>query len=267
MEKQKRFFVLIFLSLLFSSCRIIEYSPNQVISSTSRSNLTQTNLDKLMKQVPGDTIQIVHFGDTHHFYKDLKDLVISVNNLEGIDFLVNAGDMTDYGLLQGYEWSTDIFDSFRYPYFTSVGNHDKVANGELVYKTMFGDLNYYFTYGKFRFVFIDTNPDMFRFDGSIPDLTWLSYALADTNNYVNAIVVFHIPPYHADFDETLSSLFCEQLKQNKKILLCMYGHTHHFATGTICSEVPFYCSTTPNQRVYWTYKIWPGGFHADTTKF
>ncbi len=264
MEKQKLMLVCLILTLFSFNCRLFEYSPNQVISSDSPAHLTRKNLDKLMAQNPGDTIRIVHFSDTHHYYERFNQMIKNINQLEGIDFLVHAGDITDYGLLREFEWAADILASSRYPYFTAIGIHDKVGNGKKAYENIFGELNYYFTYGKFRFVFIDTNPDAFLFNGSIPDLAWLTQALADTNNYVNAIVVFHVPPFYEDFDSTLSEPLCQLLKQNGRVLLCMHGHIHDFTIEKTCSDVPLYSSTAlAKATVYWTYKIWPGGFYAE----
>jgi 3',5'-cyclic AMP phosphodiesterase CpdA len=260
--------LLIGISFFSITCNVFEYHPNQVSSNDSRSGLTDKNIDRLLKKTVKDTIRIIHLGDTQRFYKETAAMVKNVNQRGDIDLIVHTGDITDFGMLWEYEKMSDIFADLKIPYFTAIGIHDKVGNGSRVYKRMYGDLNYYFKWGRFMFIFIDTNSDELKFDGTVPDLEWVQTALADNSGIDVIVGVVHIPPFHKDFDPALAWPFANLFEASGKVLLCLHGHTHEYTEKAAFPEgVTYYTSEDMRERIYFVYTIWSGGFTIEKVEY
>lgn len=219
--------------LLFSfSCEKFEYSPYQTENSSKGfpHNLNQENIDKLFNSADesdDDTVCFIFTGDSQRFYDELEDLVAKANTIPDVDFLVLAGDITDFGLLQEFLWIHKRLERLNVPYMAVIGNHDLVANGSDIYEDIFGEKNFSFTYKKHKFVFHDTNGREYNFNGTVPDLPWLEAQLNDTNaDYF--IGVSHVPPHNEDFDrENLEIPYKNMLASNPRFILSLNGHMHN----------------------------------------
>src|SRR5688500_3569230 len=111
-------------SVIIAGCSDVhEYSPNQIYDSNSARELNMKNLVKLQSSVPDDTLTIVFAGDSQQFYDEVDLFVRKVNEIEGIDFTIIAGDISDFGLLQEFEWITERLNGLKKPYFGVIGNH------------------------------------------------------------------------------------------------------------------------------------------------
>src|SRR5690554_1333617 len=162
-----------------------------------------------MSNVPDDTLRIVLMGDTQRFYDEVDAFVKSVNQQDGVDLVIHAGDISDFGLSQEFIWVNDIMSKLRAPYVTVIGNHDLLANGPKVYKKMFGPLNFSFNYAGVKFILFDSNSREHNFNGLVPDIPWIEEELADNTHYESAILVSHIPPYDGDIDASLSEKYAQ----------------------------------------------------------
>ena len=203
---------IIIIFLLLDSCDAFEYSPNQVYSKSTKVALNAKNL-KLLNSLPqDDTITIAFVGDSQRFYDELELFIDTVNNIAAVDFVLLAGDISDFGLLAEFELINEMLEKLEKPYIGVVGNHDVVARGEQVFERMFGPLNFSFHYGGVKFVAHNTNGKEY-FAGDVPDMDWLRSQLvkSDTSEYF--VTVSHVPPFSSDFDEKLigkyTSLFHE----------------------------------------------------------
>jgi len=216
--------------MLLTGCELIEFSPNQTSSPAAYSDLTAKNLALLaQKQLPaGDTLRFVFTGDSQRFYSEAEDLVESVNQQPGIAFLVVAGDISDFGLGREMRWVHDKLKHLRVPYLTMIGNHDHAANGRLAYQEVFGPLNYVFTYAGTRFIMLNTNGREYRFDGTVPNISWLQQQLADTAGVQRQVVINHVPPMDEDFDRQLEQPYVQALKAAPRVALALNGHRHDF---------------------------------------
>jgi Icc protein len=215
---------------LLSGCELIEFSPNQTSTPADYSDLTAKNMATLTRQAlpTGDTLRFVFTGDSQRFYSEAEDLVASVNQQPGIAFLVVAGDISDFGLGREMRWVHDKLKNLRVPYLTVVGNHDHAGNGRQVYQEVFGPLNYVFTYAGTRFIMLNTNGREYRFDGSVPNISWLQQQLADTVGVQRQVVVNHVPPMDEDFDPQLEQPYVQALKRAPRLALALNGHRHDF---------------------------------------
>jgi 3',5'-cyclic AMP phosphodiesterase CpdA len=215
---------------LLTSCELIEFSPNQTTTPAAYADLTAKNLAALAQKplLAGDTLRFVFTGDSQRFYSEAEDLVASVNQQHGISFLVVAGDISDFGLGREMRWVHDKLKKLNVPYLTVVGNHDHAGNGRQIYQEVFGPLDYVFTYAGTRFIMLNTNGREYRFDGSVPNISWLQQQLADTVGVQRQVVINHVPPMDADFDRQLEQPYVQALKAAPRVALALNGHRHDF---------------------------------------
>ena len=244
---------------------LFEYHPNQIRLDEHERNLTARNLERLQQQQPGDTLRLLVMGDTQRFYDDAVDFVKAANTtFRDIDFVIHQGDISDFGLTQEHKWVHDIMKDLKWPYLTVVGNHDLLANGTKVYQQMYGPLNYSFTYGHTKFVFVDTNGREYSFNGKVPDINWLAKELNPQQGEVweQAIVVSHVPPYDADFDRKLEAPYHEALVASNKVSLSLFGHIHNWNTANLYDNKILYHGTTTVKKRGFTYlRVWKDGYN------
>lgn len=214
------------LILFLTACNSFEYSPNQVFDRNSPQYLNRKSLQRLAESVKDDTIRFVLTGDSQREYTHSEELVRTVNNIPGVDFVLLAGDISDFGLLQEMEWVNEIFSKLKMPYIGVIGNHDLVANGEKVFRRMFGELNFSFVYGGVKFVCHNTNSREVAFDGSVPDLPWLREQFKAEEGVTAYIGVAHVPPNNGDFDTSLSEQYVNVINNSPNTLAALFAHTH-----------------------------------------
>lgn len=250
--------------ILLTACDIFEYSPNQIVLDDDEKNLNHKNITLLQSKPAKDTIKFILMGDTQRFYEEADDFVKSANKHPDLDFVIHAGDISDFGLSQEYIWVNDIMSKLKVPYFTVIGNHDLIANGVKVYKKMFGPLNFSFTYSGIKFIFYDGNSREYGFDGTVPDLNWIGRELADTDSYDWAIPVAHIPPDNVDTDLTKEEDFINLLTASGKVNLSLHGHEHSFTIEEKYDNgITFVVATTVQKKGYAFITLYEGDFTVE----
>lgn len=209
---------------------MFDYSPYVIDFEGEDKDVHQTNIDRLLKEEGNDTIRIGFTGDTHRFYDEFEDFVNSVNLLNednSVDFVIHVGDISDFGLPQQYLWGNSYLLNLNCPYFVVIGNHDLVGNGVLAYNEMFGEFDFSFIYRDIKFVFINTNSREFNFNGDVPDINWLDLQLQPSDDFKNAIVIFHVPPMDGDYDSRLEEEFHSTIAKYHNVIFTIHGHLHH----------------------------------------
>lgn len=265
----KKYLIALILGILIYGCKdLFEYSPYAIDFDDHEINLTQKNISKLSSFGASDTLTIALTGDSHRFYDEVEDLVNKINATYTINFLIHTGDYTDYGIPKQYQWSNMLFSNLNAPYFVVVGNHDLVSNGEDSYKKMFGDLNFSFTYGAYKFIFINTNSREFEFNGNVPDINWLKQEIKPDNNFERAIVVFHAPPYDRDFDSALEEAFMNTLREYDNVLFVTHGHHHsHDLSEPYADGIPFLNTASAGKNKFVLVKIIESEFTINVIDF
>ncbi|MFB9862933.1 metallophosphoesterase family protein [Rufibacter immobilis] len=256
---------LLVLSLV--SCEdLFEYHPNQIRLEDSEKNLTARYLQRLQKQTPQDTLRILVMGDTQRFYDETEAFVDKANTFPYIDFVIHLGDISDFGMSKEFGWVHDIMEDLKWPYLTVIGNHDMLGNSRKVYAQMYGPMNYSFTYGSAKFIFIDTNGREYGFNGKVPDLDWLAQELNPTEPqpWTQAIVVSHVPPFDSDFDQQLELPFHNTLVSSNKVALSLHGHRHNWGSEVkYGDDILYHVTTTVKKRGFTYLKVWNQGYSIE----
>ncbi len=252
--------------LLLAGCNSFEFSPNQVFDNDSPQNLNPQNLEKLFSATSDDTVTVVFIGDSQRFYDEVSLFVKSVNSRKDIDFVILAGDISDFGLLNELNWINRDLEKLKIPYFAVVGNHDVVANGEKIFKRYFGPLDFSFVYGGYKFIFHNTNGREYT-TGNVPDLPWLTSEFHDTEaEYL--IGVSHVPPYDGDFDKNLEIQYRDLLSSNSNFILSLHGHQHAHTDGHPYGDGVRYMTTNAfDKRSFVIIKLINGEVHKEIINF
>jgi len=246
-------------ALALSGCEMLEFSPNDFRSPEDQTDLTAKNLERLRQQpLPaGDTLRFVFTGDSQRFYDEAEDLVKSVNQQPGIQFMIVAGDISDFGFGREMRWVDTHLRKLKVPYVTVIGNHDSVGNGREAYQHIFGPLNYSFVYGDTKFVLVDTNSRETNFDGSTPNVPWVRQQLGSLDGASRQIVISHVPPQDEDFDPALSGSYVQALREAPKLVFEMNGHRHDFSIGQPFNDgVTYINSYGFEKRAYVILTVW-----------
>lgn len=230
-------------SISFTSCsEMVDFSPYVVDFKGENKNVNQTNKETLLQKQADSIIRIAFTADTHRAFDEFDDFINSVNTINSenpIDFVIHAGDIADFGLPQQYLWGNSFLLKLHSPFFVTLGNHDLVGNGGLAYTEMYGDYNFSFIYGDIKFIFINTNSREYSFNGIVPDIVWLDQELQASDDFTNAVVIFHVPPMDPDFDTNLEEDFRLGIAKYDNVLFTIHGHLHHHKVYT-----PYEDSTT-----------------------
>lgn len=208
------------------SCDSFEFSPNQTNSQNSPQLLNEKNFRKLNSIPPDDTVTIAFVGDSQRWYSELDRFVTKVNTIPEVDFILIAGDISDFGLLQEFEWMNKKLSKLNKPYFGVIGNHDLTGNGEAIFERMFGPLNFSFVYDSIKFVCHNTNS--LEYDHSnIPDINWLENQFRTDSNVKHIVAVSHVPPFSPlEFNSVLVKPYTNLFSSTPKFLVSLHGHVH-----------------------------------------
>lgn len=214
-----------FLGLL-TACDF-EYHVNEVHKSMLPSNLNGNNLLRLQQQKASDTLILAFISDTQGFYDDTRDMVAHLNTQSDLDLIIHLGDITNFGIQEEYLWMNDILSQLKTPLLVIAGNHDLLANGELIYEYMYGPTSFTFSWGNNRFIMVNTNSIEYGFDGTVPNMHWLTDQLADTLAQ-RLILCMHVGPYDEDFDPAMRDTFLSVINQSPQLAIVVNAHRHYF---------------------------------------
>ncbi|AEI68605.1 metallophosphoesterase [Corallococcus macrosporus] len=184
------------------------------------------SLERLSAAEPKPAFRFAVVGDMQLF---LDDSAAAMRDLEerGVDFLIQMGDLTEFGSTQEYDWGVELLSRLKVPFFVVMGNHDALGMGQKLYRRTFGPESFSFTYSGTRFVFFDSNSREYGFPGDIPDLTWLKTALTPEPRVQNTFTFSHVPPGNGDFDDSLVEPLVK-LQEQKGVSISFHGHVHRF---------------------------------------
>ena len=184
------------------------------------------------------SFRYVVMGDSRSQWKLWSNVVKHIDSLDPKPaFVLNTGDVVSKGYAREYsEYYIPPLLETDIPFFIAIGNHDDGDDSMAdEYQYLFGEeaLNYYFDYGKARYIFIDNATDVLAYEDT---LKWLDRTLADTPKGYRKYVCAHQPPaniakwaYHA-WDDSPSRDFTD-IMAKYKVNEVFHGHIHGYSTA------------------------------------
>lgn len=212
-----------------TGCEKFELSPYTMDTDGLPEGIHATNAAALAANEAhaDDTVSFVLIADVQRQYDALERAVEVINGLPGLDLVIVAGDLTDFGLLQEYEWVIERLQHLQAPYFCAVGNHDLQEHGDEYFRRLFGPTNFVVRHRGVGFIFHDTNGLEHGNNGQVPNLPWLEQAFAGTG-YDRTLAVSHVPPFSNAFDPALEAPYAARLAEQEGLLASLHGHQHLF---------------------------------------
>lgn len=160
--------------------------------------------------------------------EDLQRTVNDINRLEDIDFVIHAGDVTEFGSDAELVMAKSILDKLNKPLHIVPGNHDSnwSESGTNSFLRVFGGETFSFSHNGVQFMGVASGPNMRMSPGQVPreNLTWFLEELKKIERERPIIFVNHYP-----MDNSLNNWFevLDALRPyNVKLMLCGHGHAN-----------------------------------------
>lgn len=233
--------VLLALSFIFQGCDMIEYHPYDGRVSGER-DINNKNIARIEKACKGKTaIRFAVISDTQRWYDETEDAVKALNKRNDIDFVIHAGDVSDFGLTKEFIWMRDRLNELNTPYVVILGNHDCLANGMDVFHTVFGEVNLSFLAGNTKFVCLNTNALEFDYSHPVPDFEFILNELNDEREeYQKTVMAMHVRPYNEQFNNNIAPVFQHYIKQFRDLQFCINGHDHQLQVEELFDDGVIY---------------------------
>ena len=262
-----RYCLLLFIWITLFSCRKnISYHPNEVLPS--HENLNAKNISLINKLAPRDSFRFVFTGDTQLAYDDTDDFIKHINSMADVSFVVFNGDYAEYGLNSEFNLFAEKLDKLKLPFVAVIGNHDMLANGRTIYRTMFGVENFSFNYGNSFFVLMNTNSGEAGFDGTLPDINWIKKTIDGAGSYTNVFFISHVPPYSSDFDRKLEDDYHKLISSPVNSRLSLHGHLHNYTYAIPYNDgFPYLVAPAISKREYILVSVMNDTFKVEVKSF
>ncbi|NMM47960.1 metallophosphoesterase family protein [Marinigracilibium pacificum] len=255
--------------LLFSGCDLFEYSAHQITPGAEEKDVNLKNILRILEKSPSDTIRIAFMSDSQRFYDETEQFVEYINSVsEQYDFVIHGGDISDFGLAEEFLWINDIMSDLHIPYLTVIGNHDVPVFGHEAYLKIFGPVNYSFTWGGYKFMFVNTNSLEYGYNGMVPDLEWIGKQFMERKR-TKTILISHMGPDNSEFDPKLAPDFKSVLaREGDNLLFTLHGHNHSFSNGYYKNtKIPYWVTTSMDKKAFTKVELWDGGYNFEIITF
>ena len=267
----KQFFGLLLTTVVLSvaGCDYVEYHPYDTDIDGAR-NIHAKNCPRIEEICRGkDTIRFAMISDTQRHYDETERAVELINQRGDIDFVVNGGDVSDFGMKREMMWMRDIMARFKMPYICLLGNHDCLGTGEEVFRQIWGPENFSFTAGNIRFICLNTNALEFDYARPIPDFEFMRKELENTpEEATRTIFAMHVRPTEFQFNNNVNDVFEERIQEFPDPLFCIFGHEHHWIEEDIFGDgLMYYGCPCIEQRNYLVFTITPDGYSYEMVDF
>jgi len=250
-------YVLLF--FILQACDMFESHPYDG-NVKGETGINAKNKERIEKSCKGKTtIRFAFISDTQRWYDETEDFVKALNKRDDIDFVIHGGDIADFGLTKEYTWMRDILNGLHVPYVALLGNHDCLANGDDVFRKVFGEENFVFLAGNTKFICLNTNALEFDYSYNIPDLKFMENQLSDDRpEYEKTIIAMHVRPFAEQFNNNVTTYFQKLVKSYKGIQFCIYGHEHNIVADDLFQDgIIYYQVSNIEKRKYLVFTLKP----------
>jgi outer membrane protein assembly factor BamB/predicted MPP superfamily phosphohydrolase len=176
-------------------------------------------------------IKFAHVADIHignaMANEDLERTVKDLNSMTDLDFVILAGDITEFGSDAELTEAKNLLDKLNKPWYIVPGNHDSKwsESGCNSFVRIFGSESYVFEKKGILFIGTPSGPNMRMGDGLIPReyIVFIDSVLKNLPNpQIPIVFVNHYP-----LDNSLSNyyLIIDMLK-TRNIQVSLLGHGH-----------------------------------------
>ena len=179
---------------------------------------------------PGGSFRFAVIGDTRkndEVHRKLLSMIVE----DGNEFLINTGDLVEYGSKKNFEAFRELMSDFPLPFYPVPGNHDRDDDGTLINYIEYSGApgsHYSFDADLVHFTMASSST------GSLTEqeLQWIADDLDSTDLPVK-VVVLHYPPF--DPDGTSYTLFSGgeafmELMEAYGVAYVFAGHIHAYST-------------------------------------
>lgn len=170
----------------------------------------------------------LHVSEVAANVEDLRNSIADINNLKGVDFVILAGDITEFGSDEEILLAKSVIDELKVPYYIVAGNHDSKwsESGCNTFSTVFGYEHFNFNFKGFQFIGTNSGPNMRMAPALVPreSIVWLDSLTLALPKGVPVIFVNHYP-----LDAGMSNFqtVIDLLKRvNIQVSFCGHGHAN-----------------------------------------
>lgn len=256
---KKILFLLTSLLLLCSGCDMFDYHPYDGEIKGAK-GINAKNIARIQEATAGKTsIKFAMMGDSQRYYDETEQFVNKLNERDDIDFVIHAGDLTDFGATNEFIWMRDIMNGLKVPYVALLGNHDCLANGEEIFHTIYGPENFSFMAGNVKFVCLNTNALEFDYSRPVPDFNFIQETLnEETPNHEKTIFAMHVRPYSEQFNNNVAWVFQDVIKRFPNLQFCLNGHDHQIQADDLFNDgLMYYGSANMAKKSYLVFTVTP----------
>lgn len=170
----------------------------------------------------------LHISDVATNVEDLEISVNDINNLKDIDFVIFAGDITEFGSDEEIELAKSIISRLNIPYYVLSGNHDSKwsESGCNTFAKVFGYEYFSFDAGGVQFIGTNSGPNMRMAPALVPReaMVWLDSVTRALPREKPVVFINHYP-----LDDAMLNYaqVIDMLKRvNIQASLCGHGHSN-----------------------------------------
>ena len=255
--------------LVMGGCDMIEYHPYD-LDIDGDTHLNETNIELIEQATRGKKeIKFMVISDTQRWYDETEKAVDFINTMDDIDFVIHAGDISDFGLKMEFVKQRDILQRLKVPFVTIIGNHDCLGTGPSVFNLIFGENNFSFDAGEVHFVCINTNGLEFDRTEEVPNFTFIGNDLKSVGPHIKkTVAAMHAGPNSDQFNGGVVGVFHKAMTSFPGYQFGVYGHGHHTSVDEFFNDGIFYyeCACAKAREIL-RFTINEEGYKYEALKF